>query len=162
MIFVSVGSREYQFDRLIERIDELIESELLPDDFFLQIGTSSYHPKSAPYEKFLDKKKFEYYQSKADIIISHGGTGALVSALKKGKQVIAVPRLEKFGEHIDDHQLQVTSALAAAGYLIEVKDMDNLYDAITMLKANPITKKYDQIPMIPNIIDGFIEREIAK
>ena len=159
LIFVTVGSREYQFDRLIKEIDNIVQNSDLSDVFFVQLGASNYIPKSVKYEKFLNKKEFEYYQSKADIIVSHGGTGALVSALKRSKQVIAVPRFEKYGEHIDNHQLQVTSALATGGYLIEVKEISQLLNAILQLKNNPIQKKYEKEPVIPLILDEFIKGE---
>lgn len=156
MIFVTVGSREYQFNRLLKKIDELLENNEIKDEVFAQIGQSTYIPVNYKYRKFLHESEFKMYQQKADLIISHGGTGALISALKLGKQVIAVPRLAKYGEHIDDHQLQVASILHNEGYLINVTDLNNLKSAIDYLRINPINKKYNKPSKVINIIQNFI------
>ena len=107
MIFVCVGSRDYQFNRLLEALDELAAAGRITDEIIAQTGSSEYEPKHYTWYRYLDQQVFKDYQQKADLIISHGGTGALVGALKLGKQVIAVPRLAKYAEHIDDHQTQV-------------------------------------------------------
>lgn len=162
MIFISLGSREYQFNRLLIKIDQLIENGILNEEIFAQIGQSDYTPKYYQYDRFISQNDFIHYQDKADIIISHGGTGSLVGALKRGKKVIAVPRLAKFGEHIDDHQLQVSSILNAEKYLIMVTDMDNLEMAISNIKNNPdLVKKYDKPSHVVEIIDSYL-RDLLK
>ncbi|MCR5573159.1 MAG: glycosyl transferase, partial [Candidatus Saccharibacteria bacterium] len=86
MIFVCVGSREYQFDRLLKELDHLVENGTIKERVIAQIANSSYIPINYEYVRFLDKAVFEKYQNEADLIISHGGTGALIGALKKRKQ----------------------------------------------------------------------------
>lgn len=157
MIFVCVGSREYPFDRLLKKLDILIEEKVITDKIFAQIGQSNYIPNNYEFERFIDVERFTDLQSKADIIISHGGTGALIGALKKGKKVIAVPRLAKYGEHIDDHQTQVSGILEQMQYLIQVTDMNELGDAIMKLKSNSIPKKYDRESNVLSIIQNFIK-----
>ena len=157
MIFVCVGSREYQFDRLIKKLDELIEQGSITETVYAQIGQSSYIPKFFEYERFMDVEKFKEYQSKADLIISHGGTGALIGALKLGKQVIAVPRLAKYGEHTDDHQTQVAGVLADEGYLKCVLEIDSLFEAIQNLRLQPINKVYNKQSNVLNTIRNFME-----
>lgn len=126
MIFVSVGSRDYQFDRLLKEVDRLIETGIINTPVFAQIGNSGYIPKHYSYKRYLEKEEFSDTQDKAELIISHGGTGALVSTLKKGKKVIAVPRLARFGEHIDDHQMQIVGVLANQNYLLQVLQIEML------------------------------------
>lgn len=159
MIFVSVGSREYPFDRLLKKLDELVQKQELPNDLFAQIGQSSYLPQAYPYTRFLAPEAFEKYQERADLIISHAGTGALIGALKKGKPVIAVPRLAKYGEHIDDHQLQIAEVLQSQGYLRYVLDMEKLGDAIRVHYDAPIIKRYDRPSDVLKIITKFIEEQ---
>lgn len=159
MIFVCVGSREYLFNRLINEIDILVEEEII-SDVFGQIGTSSYIPKNFKFKRFLSSEEFQYYQKKADLIISHGGTGALIGALKKGKQVIAVPRLEKYGEHTDNHQLQVSSVLAENGYLEMVTDINQLGETIINMRRTPIEQRYNRPSNVLNIVNTFISREL--
>ena len=156
LIFVCVGSRGYQFDRLIKKIDELVAEKEIKDEVIAQIGQSNYTPRNFKYKRFMSVDEFKNYQNKADLIISHGGTGALIGALKLNKQVIAVPRLAKYGEHIDDHQLQVAGVLAEEGYLRMVLEMDDLLKNINDAFNNPIRKKYDKPSEIINIISNYI------
>ena len=162
MIFVCVGSREYPFNRLIEKLDQLLEKGAITDTVFAQIGQSTYLPKNYQYKRFLSVDEFKEYQSKADLIISHGGTGALISALSMSKQQLAVPRLVKYGGHIDDHQLQVTEVLAKEGYLRRVLDMDDLLETIESFKINPISKVYNRPSLVTKIIVDYINKTVTK
>lgn len=157
MIFVCVGSREYQFNRLLRELDRIVENGLIKNEVYAQIGRSTYIPKHYGYTNFLSSDEFETYQNKAEVIISHGGTGALIGALKKGKSVIAVPRLEKYGEHIDDHQVEVAGVLEKEGYLKCVIEITDLYAAIKEMKAKPINKKYEKKSEAIDIIRDFIK-----
>lgn len=163
MIFVSTGSRKFQFDRLLKKLDELVAEGLIQDTLFAQIAESSYIPQNYNFERYLSPEEFTEYQEKAEIIITHAGTGALIGALKKGKQVIAVPRLAKFGEHSDDHQTQIAEVLQREGYLRTVLDMENLGKTILECRENPITKRYDKpsrvLPIIESAIDGWFGTE---
>lgn len=158
MIFVCVGSREYQFNRLLKKLDELVADGTVKDKIVAQIAQSEYEPKNYEWYRFLDRDLFKQYQQDADLIISHGGTGALIGALKMGKQVIAVPRLAEYGEHIDDHQTQVTGALMREGYLREVLDIDILGETIKLCYDLPINKKYNK----PSNIIPIIEKQIQE
>lgn len=153
-----VGSRDYQFNRLLKALDDLVAEGKLTDEIVAQTGLSEYEPKHYTWHRYLDQDVFKDYQRRADLIISHGGTGALVGALKMGKQVIAVPRLAQFGEHIDDHQTQVCGALAGEGYLRQVLDMKDLGDVIAACKADPIVKKYDKPSNVLPMIEAQLEK----
>ena len=158
MIFVCVGSRDYQFNRLLKALDELVAAGTLTDELVAQIGQSEYEPRHYTWYRYVDRDVFKDYQKKADLIISHGGTGALVGALKMGKQVIAVPRLAQYGEHIDDHQTQVCGALVAEGYLRQVLDMKDLGAVIEQCKHDPIIKKYDKPSNVLPMIEAQLEK----
>lgn len=159
MIFVCVGSREYQFDRLLKEIDYLVEKGDIASPVFAQIGGSGYIPKNYSYERFLDRERFGQLQDEAELIISHAGTGALIGALKKGKKVIAVPRLARYGEHIDDHQTQIAGVLAEEGYLLQVVDISELCGTIRSIQTNQRhVKAYDKPSMVLPIISDYLER----
>ena len=98
MIFVCTGTQVYQFNRLLKELDKLVEDGQIKDEIFAQIGASDYKPQHYAYKEFLSSDEFKECQDKATLIISHGGTGALIGASKKGKNIIAVPRLAQFGE----------------------------------------------------------------
>ena len=105
-IFVTVGSRNYPFDRLFKKLDELCEDGIVKGEMFAQIGTSSYLPKHYRYKDFVSQEEFQEWVEWSDIVVSHGASGSIMKALNAGKKVIAVTRLEKYGEHINDHQIQ--------------------------------------------------------
>ena len=131
MIFVTLGSQKFQFDRLLQAVDELKTDE----EIFAQIGYSNYEPQNYEYKKFLDRDEFENVMDKADIVITHGGTGAIIGAVKKGKKVIAVPRLKKYGEHVDDHQLQLVEQFKDLNLICACKNVDKLPDAMAQAAA---------------------------
>lgn len=159
MIFVCVGSREYQFNRLLKKIDELVECGAITDTIIAQIGHSSYLPKHYQYKRFMPDDEFRRYQQEADLLISHGGTGSLIGALKMGKKVLAVPRLAKYGEHIDDHQTQLVEALEKEGYIKAAWCIDDLLDGINSLEKHEI-RRYNKPSLVLEIIEEFIRKEL--
>lgn len=134
MIFVILGSQKFQFDRLLTALDKQISDGKIKDTVFAQTGCSDYLPQHFEYKQFMDRDEFSRMQSSADIIITHGGTGAIVGALKKGKKVIAVPRLSKYGEHVDDHQLQIIEEFVKLGFILECQNCDELYVNIEQIR----------------------------
>lgn len=148
MIFITLGSQKFQFNRLLKAVDNLVEMEIITDEVFAQIGYSDYQPKCYPFEHFLDREQFAEWEANADIVITHGGTGAIIGALKKGKKVIAVPRLAKYGEHVDDHQLQLIEQFTKSGLICSCDGVDKLGETIenirlmTFDKYQSNTKKY--------------------
>lgn len=129
MIFVTLGSQKFQFDRLLRKLDELIESGVITQPVFAQTGHSDYTPKHFEAAAFLDREAFAANMAKADLVITHAGTGAIIGGVKAGKKVIAVPRLAKYGEHVDDHQLQIVEQFAEMNLLEPCLDVEKLADA---------------------------------
>ena len=125
-VFVTVGSRNYPFDRLFIKLDELCETGVIKGKMFAQIGTSTYKPKHFEYKEFISQEEFLEKIKWADIVVSHGASGSIMKALNAGKKVIAVTRLEKYGEHINDHQIQNNEAFASNGYVLAVFEMEDL------------------------------------
>lgn len=126
MIFMTVGSQKFQFDRLLRAVDELVAAGMVTEPVFAQTGYSDYEPQHYAYEPFLDRDRFAEMEGKADIIITHGGTGTIIGAVKKGKKVIAVPRLARYGEHVDDHQLQLVEQFTKNGLIESCEDLMDL------------------------------------
>lgn len=126
MIFVTLGSQNFQFNRLLKQIDILIEQGIITDKVFAQIGASDYKPVNFEYKNFLNRDEFSDIMDSSKIVITHGGTGAIIGAVKKGKKVIAVPRLAKYGEHVDDHQIQLLQQFDGMGIIKACYDIANL------------------------------------
>lgn len=157
MIFVCLGTQIFQFDRLTKKLDELVGNGVIKEEVFAQIGHTSYFPSNYEYKKFVSKDEFSELQHNANLIIAHGGTGALISASKQGKNIIAVPRLAKYGEHIDDHQLQIVKVLEEEGYIRAVYNIEELEIVIISALKNPIKKVYNRESNIVNIISSYID-----
>ena len=161
LIFVTVGSRPYPFDRLFKKLDELYENGILKDKMFAQIGITEYKPKHFEYTDFVSPEEFKEYIDKADIVVSHGASGSIMKALNAGKKVIAVTRLEKYGEHINDHQIQNNEAFRDNHYVLmadlELNDLGECFKKINE-KNNGLVKWENKDPMaIVNMIDKFIQ-----
>lgn len=140
--FITLGSQKFQFNRLLKAVDELCENEFIKsENVFAQIGYSDYLPKHYKYKKFLDREEFSEAMGKSDIIITHGGTGAIIGAVKKGKKVIAVPRLAKYGEHVDDHQLQLLKQFSELDLICTCNECKKLDIAIEEV-SNKTYKMY--------------------
>ena len=135
MIFVTVGSQKFQFDRLLKKVDELVESGVIKKPVFAQTGTSTYVPIHYQYKSFLNRDEFAEIMGKCDIVITHGGTGAIVSAVKQKKKVIAVPRLAEYGEHVDDHQLQLLKEFEEQNMIYACYDCNKLGEAIKNIQT---------------------------
>ena len=125
-IFVTVGSRNYPFDRLFIKLDELFEQGVLQGEMFAQIGTSAYKPEHFKWKNFISQEEFDEKIYWADLVVCHGASGSIMKALNAGKKVLAVTRLEKYHEHINDHQIQNNKAFALNGYVLSVYKMENL------------------------------------
>ena len=156
MIFVTVGSQKFQFNRLLKAVDEQVETGQITDLIFAQIGASDYKPQHFNYKDFLDRNEFEKWIDKADIVITHGGTGAIIGAIKRGKKVIAVARLEKYGEHVDDHQMQIIEQFSERDFICECQDCNKIAEAIKVVKVKNYKKYESNTSRIINSIDIFI------
>ncbi|WP_294368360.1 PssE/Cps14G family polysaccharide biosynthesis glycosyltransferase [uncultured Clostridium sp.] len=157
MIFITLGSQKFQFNRLLIEIDELVEGGKITEEVFAQIGYSDYKPKNYNYREFIDRVEFLEIMDKCDKVITHGGTGAIISAVKKGKKVIAIPRLSKFDEHVDDHQLQIVKQFKNMNFINYVKNEYELGEIIKNIDKESFQKYNSNTFKIINSIDEFIE-----
>lgn len=161
MIFVTVGSRSYPFDRLFKKLDELYDMGILTDTMFAQIGTSTYRPKNYNFKNYISQEDFLIQIEKSDIVVSHGASGSIMKALNAGKKVIAVTRMEKYGEHINDHQIQNNEAFASNHYVLmadlELENLGNCFKKIYEGIDELIPWENKDPLAIINIIDNFIQ-----
>lgn len=161
MIFVTVGSRNYPFDRLFKKLDELYEKGEITEPMFAQTGTSSYIPKHYEYKDFITQEEFLEKVKESDIVVSHGASGSIMKALNEGKKVIAVTRLEKYGEHINDHQIQNNEAFSSNNYVLmadlELDDLGECFRKIYEGRDGTVPWENKDPMSIVNMIDNFIQ-----
>ena len=160
MILILLGTQNNSFHRLLEELDRLVEKKVINEKIIVQAGYTKYKSKNMRVFGLIPQEELERYQEKADLIITHGGVGSIISSIKKGKKVIAVPRLHKYNEHVNDHQLQIIENFNSKGYIIGIDDVNQLENAIIEAK-NFEPNKYETAPQGENkiikIIEDFID-----
>ena len=130
MILVTLGTQDKSFHRLLEEIDRLIQKKVIQDRVVVQAGDTKFESKRMEIFDLLPMDEFESYMEEADLVITHGGIGSILTALKYGKKVIAVPRLSKYKEHTNDHQLQIIQTFDSQGFIKGIKDVSELEEAL--------------------------------
>lgn len=156
MILITVGSQKFQFNRLLEEVDKLIEKKVIKDKVFAQIGVSDYKPKNYEYKDFLTQDEFSKKMDESNLIITHAGTGVIVNAVKKEKKVIAIPRLAKYGEHVDDHQIQLINEFKELNFIEPVYEINELENSIKNIDNKKFNKYISNTDVIVEDIEKFI------
>lgn len=131
MIFVTVGTHEQPFNRLIEYIDNLKKTGVISEEVVIQTGFITYEPKYCMWSKLLPYKEMEQNVREAHIVITHGGPASFIMPLQIGKTPIVVPRQYQYGEHVNDHQVEFVKAVSERmGTILPVFDIDELQNKI--------------------------------
>lgn len=162
MIFVTVGTHEQPFNRLIQKVDELVRDGKIKEKVFMQIGFSTYIPRYCKWSKVIGYDEMTKYMQEADVIITHGGPATYMQVLQWGKQPIVVPRQAKYKEHVNDHQLDVTKQIQGKGYpVIICNSVDELLENIQKVKkVRPVNQTSQNKQFVENfkiIIKGLIK-----
>lgn len=152
MIFVTVGTHNQDFKRLVKKIDEI--ALRIGEEVLVQRGHTKYVPKNTKHFDFASREEMEKLNREADIIVTHAGAGSIIFALRNQKSTIVVPRLKKFGEHIDDHQLELTRELEEKGRIIAVYDVEKLEEAIKSAREFKFLRR--EKPLMISIIKDYL------
>ena len=132
MIFVTVGTHEQGFERLIKKVDDLVRDGKIKEDVVMHIGFTQYKPKYCKWQKLFPYSEMKEMMQKARIVITHGGPASFIMALQEGKTPIVVPRMAKYNEHVNDHQVDFSLAVNERyKNLIVVEDVENLGSIIS-------------------------------
>lgn len=131
MIFVTVGTHEQQFNRLVQEIDELKKDNIIKEEVFIQTGYSTYKPKYCKWQKIISYEEMEEKINSARIIVTHGGPASFIAPLSKGKIPIVMPRKKEFAEHVNNHQIEFALEVEARQKnIIVVENKEKLKEAI--------------------------------
>lgn len=131
MIFVTVGTHEQPFNRLVEYIDRLVGCGKLNEEVIIQTGYSTYEPKNCTSQKLFPYHQMLENVAKARIVITHGGPSSFIMPLQVGKTPIVVPRKKDLDEHVNNHQVEFCNLVAERmGSIIVIEDIDKLEDTI--------------------------------
>lgn len=150
MIFVTVGTHEQPFNRLVKAVDELKRDGIITEDVVIQTGFSTYEPQYCKWSKLISYQEMLKNVEDARIIISHGGPASFIMPLQIGKIPIVVPRQHQFNEHVNDHQVEFAKNVAKRmGTIIMIEDIEILGSVI--LNYNQIIKGMEKEMLSNNI-----------
>ena len=159
MIFVTVGTHEQQFNRLIEEIDKLKEEEIITSDVFIQVGFSDYQPQFCEWKQFLSYDEMNSLMKKSDTIITHGGPATFMNVIANGKKPVVVPRRKKFGEHVNDHQLDFCKRIVQEGYdLVVIEDIKEIRKHLIPSRSTTTKSNNERfVKQFSNLIAELVE-----
>lgn len=157
MVFVTLGTNDESFERLLKAIDKAIDKGLIKDKVVVQAGCTKYESKNMEIMDLVPREKFDELIKKCDLLITHGGVGSILTGVNNDKKVIAVARLAKYKEHGNDHQLQIVENFGKLGYIIPVTNVDDLDDALKQVKTFKPKKFVSNTNNFIKIIEDYID-----
>lgn len=158
MILVTLGTQDKSFKRLLEAIEKQIELGNINDRVVVQAGYTEFKSSHMEIFDYIDRDEFAKLLLEADLILTHGGVGTIMTALKSGKKVIGAARLSAYHEHHNDHQIQILESFDEQGYLIYASDLDKFDEYLER------SKTFTPQPLVSNtqsfikLIEDFIEK----
>ena len=167
MIFVTVGTHEQPFDRLVRCVDELKRDGLIKEDVFIQTGYSAYEPQYCEWKAMVPFAEMDTFINSAHIVISHAGPSSFLAPLNVGKIPVVVPRMKKFGEHVNDHQVKFARVVdERQKNIILVEDTEHLadviehYDELAAEKSAMMSSNNEQfIRDFENVVDDLMNKK---
>jgi UDP-N-acetylglucosamine transferase subunit ALG13/putative flippase GtrA len=157
MILVTLGTQDKEFTRLLKAIDREIEKGVITDKVVVQAGCTKYESKNMEMFDLIPANEFDEYIKKADLIITHGGAGSILTAVKNNKKIIAAARLAKYKEHTNDHQKQIIEEFSKQGYILELKDFNKLGKLIQKSKSFKPKKFTSNTKNMIKLVSDYIE-----
>lgn len=157
MILVTLGTQDKEFTRLLKDIDNEIKKGTIKDKVVVQAGYTKYKSKNMEIIDYIPVEDFDKYIKKCDLLITHGGVGSIITGLNNDKKVIACARLKKYGEHTNDHQLQIIENFSKEGYILSYGENDKLGDVIKKSKTFKPNKYISNKEKMQNLIKEYID-----
>lgn len=159
MIFVTLGTQDKDFSRLLKAIDDEIKKGNIKEKVVVQAGHTKYNSETMEILDFISTDEFEKLIDKSSLVITHGGVGSILSSIKKNKPVIAAARLKKFKEHTNDHQKQIIREFADSGYILELRDFNKLGKMLEKAKKFKNKKFKSNTHNMISLIEDYIEND---
>jgi UDP-N-acetylglucosamine transferase subunit ALG13 len=159
MILVLLGTFQIEFPRPLVVIEQLMQENKLREEVIVQSGFTNFNSSFLDLRPFMSVEELDKLYHEARIIITHAGTGSVMKGVKMGKKVISIPRLKKYGEHIDDHQLELHKEFERLNYIYPWNEGDSLEKILTDVEnfhpAEYISRKEDMIQYLKSYIDSL-------
>ncbi|MCL1631170.1 glycosyltransferase family 28 [Sporolactobacillus sp. CPB3-1] len=159
---MTVGTQKFSFDRLFRKMDELVSNGSIIDKVIGQKGVTHFVPSSFETFNYIDAQTMENYIKRCEILITHGGTASIIQGLKFEKKIIVVPRIKKFKEHVDNHQIEIARFFESKNYVETVYDISELKEKILLVRRRHYDKFTNDNTSLLNSIDSFIKKTFGK
>ncbi|MBQ2836463.1 MAG: hypothetical protein IJE68_06500 [Clostridia bacterium] len=156
MILVLLGTQNNSFHRLLEEIQKNIDNGNIKEDVVVQKGHTKFASKEMTLYEELPIDEIQKLIKDANFVITHGGVGSIISSIEQEKKVIAVPRLKKYKEHVNDHQLDIIKSFNDMGHIIGVKGIEELEEALKKVSTFEPKKYIKNTGNILRIVEDFI------
>lgn len=158
MILVTLGTQDKPFPRLLKEVEKQIKKGNIKDEVIVQAGCTKFKSKYMKIFDLIELDEFEELIKKCDLLITHGGVGTIVSALKQKKKIIAVARLKKYKEHTNDHQIQLVTNFAKENYILGLVEFDSLDETLKKVATFKPKKCPKKSQNAIKIIEKFIDK----
>lgn len=135
MILVTLGTQDKPFTRLLDTVEKAIEDGYITEKVVVQAGLTQFQSDRMEVFDFLSSTQFDQLLAEASLLICHGGVGTISGAVKKNIPVIAAPRLKEYGEHTNNHQIEIIKKLSEANSLIPLWKMEDLKECLEKAKT---------------------------
>ena len=157
MIFVTLGTQDKSFKRLLEAVDREIKNGTIKDKVIVQAGYTDYKSDNMKIYDLLAMDEFDKYIKECDLLITHAGVGSIMTGLSNHKKVIAAARLSEYGEHNNDHQKEIASAFSSLGYILYLEDFDKLGELIKKSNSFKPKEYKENNSNFVKIVEDFID-----
>lgn len=160
MILVELGTQDKSFKRLLDMVEKEIENKTIKEEVIVQAGYTEYSSKNMKVFDYLPKDELEKLIDKASFLIVHGGVGSIFDGLKKDKKIIAVPRLSKYKEHNNDHQLQITTEFNKDGFILTALDNKEFHECLKKINKFKPKKYQSNTNNMIKLIEDYIDKGV--
>lgn len=157
MILVLLGTQNNSFHRLLEEVQKNIDNGIIKEEVIVQKGYTKFESDQMTLYNQIPIDEMNKLIERADLIITHGGVGSIITSIECNKKVIAVPRLKKYKEHVNDHQCEIIETFNNLGYIIGLNNVNELGETLKKVKEFKPKKYKKNTGNIINIVENFID-----
>lgn len=159
MILILLGTFPLPFDRPLYEIEKAIKGGLIKEEVIVQSGHTAFDSKEMIFRPFIPLNELLGLYDQADLIISQAGTGSFIKGLRKNKKIIGIARLAKYGESVDDHQVELLNEFSNSGYILpwnESDEFEKIYKQLANFQPKPFISDNKKITeFLTNYIDSI-------
>ena len=156
MILVTLGTQDKPFPRILKALETAKQNGLIEDEILVQAGFTHYTSDVLKIKDYYSQTALDDLRQKADIIITHAGVGSILDSLKYHKKVIGVARLEKYGEHANDHQYEILDTFSNEGYILRCDNFEKIDEIIKSTnKFEPKAYPFDNSALLKTVLDAI-------